>query len=267
MSQLSLFSFSLVLSLITLLFNGANARANCADQIASLELVKPVMERQWQKLQQQTNYPWGKARPYGTLSGNLITLTSEFERLTGQQKQQVLDQLLLGYNHNWFELLTPQEQEKLFSNPEMGALSPYQVYSADGRIISTPYDGCTRFTLLTEKDRFSWYFNTTYSYELKDSIRSQMLRNTGKPPWREVKFPMTIPQERAVRLQFWRIIGYDKVEKGWWIAWVPETGYFEINVPVNYDKKRLQRYWEVAPKKYRYQVINNEGTLLENKGV
>lgn len=242
-----------------LIFTTSSAQANCVDRIAKLELVQPSMERLWQELQHKDQYPWGKKRPYGQLTGNKITLTADFDSLTGAQKKETLRMLHLSYSQNWFDLLTPEEQQTALKNPNMGAMSPYVVYGSDDRLISAPYDGCTRMTLLTEKARFSWYY-LRISHQNDDQI---MLRNVGNPPWRQVKFPISAEEEKSVRYLFWRIIGFDNSNPGWWIAWVPEKGYFEINVPRNYNQKLLQKFQKLVPVQYRYVIVADDGTLLE----
>jgi hypothetical protein len=244
-----------VSTLLSVLTTTTQVQANCADSISPIEEVQPAMERYWQQLQQRTDYPWGKARPYGELSGNRITLTPEFDRLSGSQKQQVLSLLKLD---TWpTELLTPEEQTTLkakYGEFIPAAMSPYEVFASDGRAVSLPYSGCDRFTLLTEKARYSWYYNR--------GIAPDTLRNAGQPSWRQVRFPISVAQEKAVRLKFWKAVGY---QYGGWIAWVPEHGYFEINVP-NADRdrnlRRLQRFWQVASPNYRYVVVDSDGTLL-----
>ncbi|WP_243397408.1 phosphoribosylaminoimidazolesuccinocarboxamide synthase [Crocosphaera subtropica] len=232
--------------------------ANCNDRVASLTLVQPIMERLWPKLKAENPI-------YAQLKDDSITLTEGFATLTGTQKQQALEPLKLGYNNNWFEFLTPEEKQSALQDRGLGAISPYRVYGSDGRLISVPYDGCTRLTLLTEKDRFSYYYQTLiYRNRLEvgqNDITPQMLRNAGQPSWRKVNVPISPQQEQQIRLQFWQTIGYDQVDEGWWIAWVPEQGHFEINVPVDYDKNPLQNYRQIASPKYKYVVIDNEGTL------
>ncbi|EAZ88592.1 phosphoribosylaminoimidazole-succinocarboxamide synthase [Crocosphaera chwakensis CCY0110] len=232
--------------------------ANCNDRVASLTLVQPIMERLWPKLKAENPI-------YAQLKNNSITLTEEFAALSGTQKQQALEPLQLGYKNNWFEFLTPEEKKSALGDRGWGTISPYLVYGSDGRLISVPYDGCTRLTLLTEKDRFSYYYQTLIyrkSLEAGQShITPQMLRNAGQPSWRKVNVSIAQQQEEKIRLEFWQTIGYDQVDEGWWIAWVPEQGHFEINVPVNYDKNRLQKYRQIALPKYKYVVIDNEGTL------
>ena len=238
------------------LFGVPSVLANCSDRIASLELVQPVMERLWPRLKAENPI-------YGQIKDDSITLTEEFDRLSGLEKKQLLEQLKLGYNNNWFDFLTPEEKTEVLKDPGLGAISPYRVYSYDGRLISVPYDGCTRLTLLTEKERFSYYYQTLQ--EGQTVVTVQMLRNTNQPSWRNVNVSIAQEKEEQIRLKFWQTIGYDRINEGWWIAWVPEQGHFEINVPVNYDKNRLQKYLPIASSEYKYVVMDNEGTQRKLK--
>lgn len=240
---------SLLLTITTVLVLATKVQANCADSVASLELVQPAMERYWQQLQQQTQFPWGKLQPYGKLSGDRITLTPKFDRFTGTQKQQVLDSLRLDYNSNWFSLLNSQEQAAALKNSGIGAMSPYLVFASDGRIVSYPYSGCDRLTLLTEFNRYQMRW---YGREL--------------PP-RQIRFPISPEQEKAVQIKFWQAVGYNQKDLQW-LAWVPEQGYFEINVyneARDRYQRRLQKFWQVAPKQYRYVILDENGTLLQDR--
>jgi hypothetical protein len=207
------------------------------------------MERNFRQLQQQKIYPWGEVRPYDKLSGTEITLTPDFDKLTGQQKQQVLDKVT-SYT------LTPEERKA--AGDYFGTLAPYVIYDSDERIVSYPYDGCTLLTLLTEKQRYSLYF---YRGDT-DKSKIQQSRNVGNPPGRKVRYPITAAQERKTRLLFWKAIGYDQVNNDWWIAWMPEKGYFEINLKKDYDKQLLERFLKVAPIQYRYMLVTTDGTFL-----
>lgn len=222
----------------------APAFANCVEELAPIEQIRAAMERQWQQLQQQTTYPWGEARPFGTLVGDRITLTPEFDRLTGSQKRQVID-AVFSYT------LTPEEQAI-----NRAFIGPYEIYTNDGRLIYRA-SFCHDFTVLTERARYGFYYNTGRS-ELEAE-----LRNAGRPAWRNVQFPISIAQERATRLRFWNTVGYNQAANNWWIAWVPETGYFEVNVPVGYNRQLLQHFWQVAPQQYRYVVVTADGTVVE----
>jgi hypothetical protein len=114
---------------------------------------------------------------------------------------------------------------------------------------------------LTEAARYGWYYKAR---ERNLSIPFEHLRNVGEPEWRQVNFPITRFAEDAVRIQFWDSVTFKNAD-GWWIAWVPENGYFEINVPENFDYGRLQRYWQVADPSYRYVVVRADGTTLGKK--
>lgn len=234
----------------------APAQANCAMSVGSAEPYQLVMQRRWRELQQAPTYPWGQVRPYSTFVGERMTLTPAFEQLMGSQKQQVITTLLTTPP---FDQLTPAEQEAM---QQVGGPPPYRVYASDGRLVSAPYDGCTRPTLLTERDRYSWYFNSQ-GRDAPPDLTPDGLRNAGRPSWRVVRVPITAEQERHTRLRFWQAVGWNATN--WWIAWVPETGYFELNVPVGYNPAQLERFWRVAPRQQRYVVVANDGTVLQER--
>lgn len=122
--------------------------------------------------------------------------------------------------------------------------------------ISAPYYGCTRMTLLTERDRFSYYYHTLIYRgripEGQKAVTPAMLRNAGQPFWWQVRFPIPAATERSIRLKFWSTVGYNWTTQGWWIAWVPENGYFEINVSSQDAIDQLAQFWNIAPRKYTY---------------
>ncbi len=241
------------------------AQAICLETPSTLEDVQPTFVRYMQQLQQQQTFPWGNLQPYGDISGDRITLTPEFEQLTGRQKQQVLD--LLRF-HNWYaELVTPDEATAIKARNNgliPVGMPPYQVYASDGRAVSLPYNACERFTLLTEAARYSFYYNRRPA----DGVSLNGLRNAGRPSWRRVNFPISAAQEKAVRLKFWQTVGYNNSNGVDWIAWVPEHGYFEINVNSERSDRyqhTLHKFWRVAPRQYRYVVVDADGTQLEEK--
>jgi hypothetical protein len=235
--------------------------ANCAGSVGDVATWQAPLQRHWQALQQQTDYPWGQARPYDTIVGDRITFTPDFERLNGPQKQQGLDLLL---NPDWSKIITPAEQEAASGPGGFGfgfGPLPHSIYASDGRLLSAAYDGCTRFTTLTEQARYSWYYNSIGRI-LPTNSDPEALRNAGRPAWRQVRFSIAAAQERNVRLRFWRTVGYNRVAQGFWIAWVPEQGHFEVNVPPGYDIRQLRRFREAAPSQYRYVVVTTEGTRI-----
>ncbi len=86
----------------------------------------------------------------------------------------------------------------------------------------------------------------------------------SSPEWHEpmVTVPIAPAAERSVRLGFWNSVGYEQSD--WWIAWVPEQGYFEIN-PEKYEAARPERYWQVADRSYPDVVVREDGTQLAEK--
>ena len=257
MRQLKPFFYATAIA--TNLLVTAPAFANCADTVGSLEYFQPAMERLWQQLQTQTDYPWGDARPYSELTGDRIVLTFAFDTLDGNQKDQVINLLHGPDNGGLYSLLSPEEQAR----PGLGALPPYRIFTHDGRLVYAAYDGCTPVQMLTERDRYNYYYNAL-PYNSDTGVRASFedLRNAGQPFWRKVEFPISAEEERSVRLSFWNAVGYAKVRQDWWIAWVPEAGYFEINVPKDYDPAELERFWRVSTIQYPYRIVATDGTEL-----
>lgn len=214
------------------------AQANCPGSVQPLEEVQPQVQKRWQELQRMETYPWGKARVYDRLEGDRITLAPSFDQLRNGEKLEAIDLLKLGnYIHS--------------------------VYASDGRLLSAVYDACTRSNMVTEKARYSWYYNAI-GRSLPTTLPREALRNAGTPAWRLVKVPISQAKEQSVRGLFWRTMGYNQANNGMWIAWVPEHGYFEVNVPNGYDVKQLSKFWKVAPRNYRYMVLSTDGTILQD---
>jgi hypothetical protein len=241
---------------LSLMIAAPPALANCNDYVGRVEYWQSPMQRHWQQLQQRTSYPWGQARPYGEISGDRINLTADFDRLNGAQKQQVLSLLL---NPDWQQIVTLEEQQAGIEQGTIGAL-PYAVYASDGRLVSAVYDGCTRTTMLTERARYSWYYNSI-GRSLPANLNPEALRNAGRPSWRQIGRVISATAERSMRTRFWNSVGYHQAANGFWIAWVPESGYFEINVPPGNDARQLP-FWRVAPREYNYRVISTDGSYV-----
>ncbi len=233
------------------------ARANCNDRVSKLAYIDPAMTRLWSQLQNRQTYPWGSARVYDRREGNTIHLAAAFDRLSGPQKKQAIALLQLDYSDRLSDLLTAAERQQ----PGIGAIPPYRVLTSDGRLVRTAYDGCTSVVLLTEFERFDYYY-TRRPRTGDRQVTVPELRNGGNPFWREVRFPLAPEREAELRHRFWRAIGYDRAETGYWIAWVPERGAFEIVMPTGSDPAVLERFWSVTPGRYRYEVLNAVGTVL-----
>ncbi|NJL22768.1 MAG: hypothetical protein HC895_21230 [Leptolyngbyaceae cyanobacterium SM1_3_5] len=159
------------------------AFANCAGEPPD-EVVVPLVEQRWQALQQMQTYPWGTARVYDRLEVDRrqVWFNARFDQLRGTQKQQAVEMLQLGS-------------------------SPFRAYASDGRLLSARYDGCTRFDTLTERSRYSYYYNEIGRSLPANTPRDQ-LRNIGRPAWRQVRYPIAAATERSVRTLFWNRMGY-----------------------------------------------------------
>lgn len=261
-----LFAFSLLTtSVLTSLFGLpiAPVLANCNDRPASVEWFGPVMSEHFENLQSPSGTLSENASVLDRIEGRQIYLTPEFDTLTGTAKREVIDSLLAI---DFEDYLTAEELEAKVTSPGNAGIGtwPYDIVTADGRRVLEVYDGCTQRTLLTEHDRFDLYY-TRYYNEVGRNTSQGHLRNAGTPSWRQVNFPIEATTELLVRTDFWNVIGYEHstgFENLWWIAWVPEQGHFEVNVPENFDYDLLQRYWEVADRDYTYVVVREDGTQL-----
>jgi hypothetical protein len=211
------------------------AQANCAGFVRPPEMVNPDVKQRALQLKNDPNAFSGK-KMLDVVADRRITLTPEFDRLTGLEKQQTLNTLQLPG-------------------------STVEVYAADGRLVSVQYDGCTREHLLTERDRYSWYLNRP-PVQMPFPMLREAVRNAGQPLWRKINQSIHPENERRARFKFWQAMGYDKAKLGWWIAWVPEGGYFEVNIRTADDLAQLKPYLENAFRQNRYVVLTTDGTLL-----
>jgi hypothetical protein len=216
----------------------APAQANCAGGRPVEDADREALQR-WNEIKDNLNYSFGQ-KVFDQIRDRRMILTPAFDRFTGPSKTQILRELPLN-------------------------ASSYEVYSADGRLISAHYDGCTpRTPLLTERDRFAWYMNRPPQSAPQTNLQ-EALRNAGNPPWRKVQVSIPSAEERKVRLDFWKTVGYAQDRKGWWIAWVPEGGYFEITV-VNADDylTKIKPFVDRASLKHRYVTLARDGTKLDD---
>lgn len=234
--QSSLFRSLLPLVLLASLATVSKpASANCAGFGRSPEEVNVQVRQRANQLKNDPNEFFGK-KMLDTIAEQRITLTPAFDRLTGLEKRQVLTTLRLEG-------------------------SSYEVYAADGRLVSAQYDGCTRTHLMTERDRYSWYLNRP-PVQMPLPMLRDALRNPGQPSWRKVNQSIHPEDERRARFKFWETVGYAKANQGWWIAWVPEEGYFEVAVRHADDLNQLKPYLATAFRQYRYVVLATDGTPL-----
>jgi len=210
-------------------------QVNCAGYGRPPEQVNLEVRQRANQLKNDPNEFFGQ-KMLDVIGDRRITLTPAFDPFTGPSKRQILNTLKLEG-------------------------STYEVYTADGRLVSAQYDGCTRTHLLTERDRYSWYL-TRPPAQMPLPMLRDALRNAGQPSWRKVNQSIHPEDERRARFKFWETVGYDKAKQGWWIAWVPEGGYFEVTVRNADGLTQLKPYLANAFRQYRYVVVANDGTPL-----
>lgn len=211
------------------------AYANCAGFGRPPEQVNLEVRQRVNQLKNNPNEFFGQ-KMLDVIGDRRITLTPAFDSFTGPAKLQILNTLQLES-------------------------STYEVYTADGRLVSAQYDGCTRTHILTERDRYSWYLNRP-PVQMPLPMLRDALRNPGQPSWRKVNQSIHPEDERRARFKFWESVGYDKAKQGWWIAWVPEGGYFEVTVRNADGLTQLKPYLATAFRQYRYVVLAIDGTPL-----
>jgi hypothetical protein len=214
----------------------APAHANCPGYTRPIEEANREVRQRANQLKADPNQFFGKKMIDG-IENLRIVFTPAFDRLTGLEKQQVINTLQLDG-------------------------STYTVHAADGRLLSAQYDGCThRTAILTERDRYGWYFNRPPVPMPFPRLRDA-LRNPGEPRWRKVNHMIHPEDERRARFKFWETVGYAKASQGWWITWVPEGGYFEVTVGNADDAVALKPYFAKAARQYRYVVLATDGSPL-----
>ncbi len=213
------------------------AQANCPGFGRPPAEVDSEVSQRWQQLQADDTNFWGTTKMFAAIDDQRITLTTAFDRLTGPQKQQVLSALDLDGSN-------------------------YAVYTAAGRLVSAQYDGCTRTSLMTERDRFGWHLTRPPIENASLPKLTEQLRNANNPSWRQVNQSINTTDEQQIRLKFWQTVGYEQYSRGWWIAWVPEGGYFEVTVSNAGDWMQLKPLLPRIMGQYRYTVLASDGTPL-----
>lgn len=236
----------LVLSLAFLLLAARPLAAECADQVMALPVARPQLEATWAGLSQRGAFPWGGAQVWGKVTGDRVDMALPYERLSADHKRQALD--MLGLGGLPATLYLPGEFERLTQAKPM---TPYSVYAHDGRIVSLPYDGCTRLYFFTELDR-------------------SRLRWKGRtPPARKVRYPLAEGIREGVIAHFWQVVGKTQPDI-LHMAWVPERGHFEITVAMEARlryRNRIVGFWWQAPMDLHYVVLDANGDWLEERGL
>lgn len=232
------------LPLAGLLLSALTAPVQACDQpLIEPTLLQPAMQRYFGELARTR---WEGGHPFGHIDGARIYMSHDFDALAENRKRQLLSLLLLDYGayRPLLSWLSPETRAQIARSG--GAMPAYEVYSADGRLISMPYNGCHRMTFLTEYER----------------ARSGFLGVRYK---RIQRFPMSAWQQEQIKKLFWDQIGYKRAGD-FWIAWVPESGHFEIDVPDERFARVLDAFWLIAPAYYRYVVVARGRRLYTRVG-
>ncbi len=223
----------LALSIVLLWFGLQSAVLACDETLLDRTLFDRAMKTYLSKLKQNS---WEGVKPFGQLKGDRIYLTTAFNQLSATKKRRVLSLLLLDYGEYspLIHLMNPKYRFQ--TSKQTGSMLPYWVYTSEGRVVSLPYNACNRMTVLTEYERSRLSF---LGLKLK----------------RVQRYPMSRWQQENIKKLFWNAVGYEQAGD-YWIAWVPEKGRFEIDVPSKNHAQILNDFWKVAPQYYRYDVID-----------
>lgn len=206
------------------------AQAACESQFVSTPAMQEAFGQYFAKLKAQK---WEGIQAFDRLQNQKIYMNPLFDKLQADAKKRILGLLLLDYGEytQLLPLLTGPEQRRL-----QGSMLPYTVYAADGRVLSAAYNPCNRLTTLTEYERSRLPF-------------------LGVNIQRIQRFPMSQALQGQVKKEFWGVLGYEQAGD-YWIEWVPEKGFFEINVPSRNHSQELETFWERMTTAYRYLVID-----------
>lgn len=231
----------LILAIVLLCLASERTALACDETLLDHTLFDQAMHTYLDKLKQNN---WEGVKPFGQIKGNRIYLSADFNQLSAAQKRRVLSLLLLDYGE-YSPLLHLIDPRHLFkASKQTGSMLPYWVYTSEGRVVSLPYNACNRMTVLTEYERSRLSF---LGIKLK----------------RVQRYPMSRWQQENIKKLFWNGIGYDQAGD-YWIAWVPEKGRFEIDVPSKNHAQVLNAFWKVAPNYYRYDVLER-GTVVYSR--
>lgn len=218
------------LSLSLTLSYATAAQAACESQFINHAPLKSAFQQYFEKLKAQK---WEGVEAFSHISYQKIYMKPAFDKLKAEAKRRVLSLLLLDYGE-YTQLLPLLDAGSLKSLN--GSMFPYAVYTADGRILSAAYNPCNRLITLTEYERSRLPF-------------------LGVNIQRVQRFPLSPEIQEDIEKRFWKAVGYDNAGD-YWIEWVPEAGYFEIDVPSRNHNALLQDFWKSVPRAYRYLVVD-----------
>lgn len=235
----------ILLAALALGLAGAPALANCTEPVLEMAIARPALDAVWAGLSRQYAFPWGGAHVWGKVQGDRIELALPYDRLTAKHKRLALDMLKLGGTPA--SIYKPSPYDQLVSQSPM---TPFSVYAYDGRLVSMPYDGCTRLYFFTEYDR----------------ARLRSMQRTLPP--RKMRFPLPEATNTWVTRVFWETVGRRQTDI-LHMTWVPEAGHYEIVVSMEARlryRNRLEPFWWQAPLDLHYVVLDADGEWLEERG-
>jgi hypothetical protein len=193
--------------------------------------------------------------------GDRLMMSAAFDALPLAQKKERLHQAQVA----WFAQATPQELQAIkaalkdteFENPKLPL--PQAVVDHVGRELYFTAGGCYSATLWTERDRFIHHHSI---FEDVEPFHHEWRRNVGNPPWRTMTHRLDAATELAVRKAFWKAVGYANAGE-YFIAWVPETGRFEVDVRrEQYTPALPKRLRQVIPARFKFDILDFEGVPL-----
>lgn len=207
------------------------ALANCSERSIDLAAVDAAQAR---AIARRMAGPEG-AYIAGYRDG-IVTTTPAFDDLPPKRRAALLSDAAFAYR----EALTPAEAQDERDQGFLG--SPISVHDALGRPTYI-YTACFGdFLLLTEHQRYLTGFSIW-------SVNQRVERHALPP---RVKM-------KSVKASFHRVMSW---KPAYFIAWVPEGGYFEIDLARPGELTKLRAFWPHAPRGFRYDVLLNDGRRI-----
>lgn len=207
------------------------AQANCSERCIPLEEVDALQAQAIAKHQAGPEGAWLAGYREG-----FVTTTEAFAALPPAQRRA----LFRGWAFAYREAMSPEARRAEEENNYMG--SPIELRDHLGRF-SYALSACHgEFTSLTEHQRYQQGFALWTIAERK---------NTHPLP---AGIRMASVKQRFHRVMSWK--------PEYFIAWVPEGGFFEINLEREAELAKLRAFWPVAPRGVRYEVLLNDGRRI-----
>lgn len=226
-------------TVLGLLMAPLSAWANCTEQYVDIKTISPFEAQAFAKLKA------GKDKAYyGRFDGRDIYMAEAFDDLDGQRKEAIITPLPRA----WHAEMAQRTYDKLIG--PAGGTSPIRVLDHAGRVLYTETPCYGSFLTLTEHQRYLAMFSFNQSDEREFRKQTHPL-------------PASIDM-KSVKKKFHGIMSW---QPEYFINWAPEGGFFEINLEARGELTKLDAFWPVAPKGYRYDVLLNNGTRIARKAL